>query len=519
MTRLKLIHKIHPIVQLISVCFVILLIFWENISISAAQQSTQWAPQAQIPGYADDTVPPFMVADQNKTVHAFTSEWIGEGDIDLGEKQRVIYYSKWTKADGWSDPIDVILPPKRGQAFVQGVFLDPKGLIHLMFVSGDDTEAGVYHVTAPATDAGRATAWSKPQLLDEKTIMPVNAAMAADDQGNFFITYNGNREGVGIYSVNSSDGGKTWSDPTVLFLTYSDELLPYGLDMDLGESGQVYAVWNIVNERGANVSGHFATLDINKREWSTPIEFAQSEGLGIANPTVIEHDNEVFIAYNNGVPNQVPPTNLIIHSTNKGQTWDNPVRIAPHHVGRNGLISLVVDSNDILHAFFGLRTIPENGPDVHGMWHSYWTDNHWSDMEPVISGPQKQGKNGFDPYDARAVVVQGNVILVTWRTDPGQGTSGPMFSYLTLDTPESPVEALPTVQPTLTATPFVTPTSNSPEPTSTPRIQFTDIKSDSVDQNGFMSSPSSPLIISMGSLVVFIAVTIGIYNFVNNRHY
>ena len=30
----------------------------------------QWAPDARVPGYLDDTFTPFLVADQDKTVHA-----------------------------------------------------------------------------------------------------------------------------------------------------------------------------------------------------------------------------------------------------------------------------------------------------------------------------------------------------------------------------------------------------------------------------------------------------------------
>ena len=53
------------------------------------------------------------------------------------------------------------------------------------------------------------------------------------------------------------------------------------------------------------------------------------------------------------------------------------------------------------------------------------------------------GSNGFGPRSARAVVSNGNVILVTWGTDGFQGTNGAWYSYKKIDAPELPTELLP----------------------------------------------------------------------------
>jgi hypothetical protein len=121
----------------------------------------------------------------------------------------------------------------------------------------------------------------------------------------------------------------------------------------------------------------------------------------------------------------------------------------------------VVDANDTLHLFFGQRI--SGNPDIHGLWHSVWVDPRWSEPEAIIKGPQVNdlvGRSSFDPYAARAVVSRGNVILVTWRTDPGNKGNGVWFSYQTIDAPGSP-------------TPFsgpVTPESIEGTPTSIPEV-------------------------------------------------
>ena len=68
---------------------------------------------------------------------------------------------------------------------------------------------------------------------------------------------------------------------------------------------------------------------------------------------------------------------------------------------------------------------------THGMWHTTWTGYGWTSPEVVVKGPKVTdviGGKGFDPNSARAVIVNGNVSLVTWSTDGSSGTNGAWFS-------------------------------------------------------------------------------------------
>jgi hypothetical protein len=105
-------------------------------------------------------------------------------------------------------------------------------------------------------------------------------------------------------------------------------------------------------------------------------------------------------------------------------------------------VSFVVDSSDNLHAVFGERINDNN----HGIWHSVWATTAWTKPDAVVRGPQIKdvvGGNGFDPRSARAVIVNGNVVLVTWGTDGAGGVNGAWYSYRQLETPELPTLALP----------------------------------------------------------------------------
>jgi hypothetical protein len=140
-----------------------------------------------------------------------------------------------------------------------------------------------------------------------------------------------------------------------------------------------------------------------------------------------------------------------------GNSWSTPARVSPSHVGTNGGLSFVVDSSDTMHAFFGERIDDFN----HGVWEVAWTGNSWSNPAAVVRGPQVRdimGGDGFDPRSARAVVSNGNVVLVTWGTDGFAGVNGAWYSYKTLDTQELPSQPLiiPTVNNQITESPIAT---------------------------------------------------------------
>ena len=73
-----------------------------------------WSTPQTILGYTPDTWPPILIPDSNRTVHAFSTQWIslpGEDSI------RAIVYNKWSLENGWSDPVDVAMSPLREETY------------------------------------------------------------------------------------------------------------------------------------------------------------------------------------------------------------------------------------------------------------------------------------------------------------------------------------------------------------------------------------------------------------------
>ena len=79
---------------------------------AVAQGDEEWSRPGTIPGYHPETEWPILIADQNGTVHAFTSQWLGEESLST----KAIVYNQWTIDAGWTMPVDILLSPQKSQA-------------------------------------------------------------------------------------------------------------------------------------------------------------------------------------------------------------------------------------------------------------------------------------------------------------------------------------------------------------------------------------------------------------------
>jgi hypothetical protein len=166
-----------------------------------------------------------------------------------------------------------------------------------------------------------------------------------------------------------------------------------------------------------------------------------------------------------------------------------------------------------MHAFFGERIDDNN----HGMWHTIWTGTAWSNPEAVVKGPQVKdviGGNGFDPRSARAVISNGNVVLVAWGTDGAGGVNGAWYSYKRLDTPELPVQPLPV--PSLAVQEMVT----ESVPVMTPTLSAEKIPvilNDGGDEPQSLRSPQTAILIGIIPVILLLLGIIFVRYISHNR--
>jgi hypothetical protein len=421
--------------------------------IPAQAQNTGWTYPQTIPSYDLNMAPPIMVADQNGNVHAFSSQFI---EPVQGKIVKVIVYNKWSPMTGWSPPVDILLSPIY-EARVTDAFLDDEGYINLVFFGGNGTDADIYFSKAPLGEAANARSWTKPFIIGDEAADPEGAVFAHTDQGRLVVVFYGRQYGNGLYAVTSDDRGGSWSFQTPIYIANPKAPNIFYLHALKGGSGWLHIIWNVFDINGQGRAIYYAR-SLDGESWDQPISIIETaEGLGAQTPAVVEHEGILYTIYN------LPPKIVMQQSEDNGTTWQDPVVLFSRHVGVNGALAPVVDSNNVIHLFFGQRI--SGSPDIHGMWHSIWENPRWTEPEALIKGPQiadQVGYTSFDPNTTRAVISQGNVILVTWRTDPGLKANGVWYSYIKLDTPGYPVTPANTE---LSAVPVSTGQSSSPDPT------------------------------------------------------
>lgn len=420
-----------------------MLFMFIDFSSTKAQLATFWSEQKKIPVYEiyNNEQPPYLVVDQNHTVYAFNSQFFGEEDTS--EAPKAVFYREWTPSNGWSYPNGIMADPD-GSIDLLGVSNDESGKVHLIFQKDSQD---IYYSQAFLANASDPQNWSAPILVGEKSSplrsgIPSVAAISTDKIGQkIIIIYSGTQDGNGLYVTHSADYGNIWSDPYPIYLT-GDDTMVVSPSLYLDHSGFFHAVWSTFDNKGFGGPGYYAKFDLNSGIWSDPMELDEP---GIRTPSVIEYKGDLFIGYYHHRTNG----RWWRRSTDGGKTWTDPVQLASQIVGTNGGVSFVIDSNDVLHAFFAGRTDADGN---HGMWHLVWRGTIWSQPDPVVKGKDvtdREGGNGFDPTFARAIVSNGNMAFVTWGTDGGVGTNGAWYSYATLSAPELSNVPLPLPTPTL----------------------------------------------------------------------
>ena len=432
-----------------------------------AKTESPWKPNERVPGYADETYTPFIVADRDHYVHAFATQWTGSGF------RNGVVYRKWSLEEGWTTPVDILLSPMDSDAVIQGVYLDSTGMFHLLFYSGERTSKYIFYSQARVEKAASARAWSTPTIIGTQAIEPSYAAISGDDEGNLAVIYSGNIAGGGVYSVYSTDSGSTWSDPETLFLTRDSRNTPFSLRIFPGQNKTIHAVWNVVTNLGADVSLHYARYDLSEHRWSQPTTLNQRADAGVGSfgpsyPSLVDTGKQVVVLYNSGNPfpngpvEQGRPMQVVSVSNDNGDTWTPPFIPFNRHQGRSGENTMALDSDNIPHALFIQRIqVIENGEErvIGGIWHSEFKDGLWSSPERFITD--------YPAHDVRSVVVQGNILFAVWRVDPGGPPHGIWYTYKTLDEEmRLPSVAYPT--PVETATAIADSFLGIPTPTRTP---------------------------------------------------
>ncbi len=457
----------------------------------SSQATNQWSTPRRIPNYNLVDRAPYMIADQNRTIHAFNN---GNVSSTMG----AIFYRRWSPEQGWSPPVDVLVSPlASGLQTIQGVFIDHSGVIHLTFATITETSGDIYYTRALASIADRAAAWSTPVIIATDAGPLAFGGLTGDGEGKLLALFGAEGAGNGLYEAHSFDGGESWSHPRALSLIYQRGQYPASIRTEIDPQGNVHVVWGVMNERGVGEEVRYARLNSDYSDWNFETVLARREGDEYSTtwPSIIStQEGTLIVIYQDSFP----ATRWMRLSSDGGQTWSLAARPF-EHIGEYENAVLLKDSLGNVHMVLGNRI---GNPATHGMWYSRWLGRNWTPLVALTSGPVTRT---YDPSAPQGVVVQGNILMATWwHNVRREDLSGAWYSYIYLDVPETPRVPLPSPTPIPSPTPFELEIS-----------EITPVPGDGLPQfpieDDTPGNPGLPVYISVIPVVVLIPVVIILY--------
>jgi len=406
---------------LLSILFVCLIVL-KPPEITQAQVPFQWSTPEQIPEYNDLRKPPLMIADRNGTVHAFNVE-------TLDGNMFAIMYRHWSLDQGWSSPVDILLPTFIGGApKLLDVILGEHEYFHLLYFAGTLQAGELYYSSAQVREADHSTSWSDPVPITSEAGPLPSAQIIELGSDRLGVVFAGQRYGSGLYEIHSDDRGVSWSSASLVKRSSIEDLNPAEIRLALDSEGRLHAVWHLVNVSGLPEETWYARLRHDLSTWAFLKKLSQKDNEQEFNgwPSIVLVEDEVLVVFYDGFP----PTRYFRSSKDEGRTWSPPVRPFPHQGGYGHSI-LIKDSQGTVHIVLGNRL---QNPEIYGMWYSRLLGDAWLPLLPIISGP---GINGFAPTHPEATIVHGNVLLAAWSNDVSlENRSAAWYSYVFLDAPQ-----------------------------------------------------------------------------------
>ena len=170
-------------------------------------QEIEWSKPQRLSGLTAEATEATMVADSRGYVHALWIEYEPEGE------RSTIQYAEFNGSE-WTIPNDIYVSPFGNRVRGLSAFVDDWDQLHIAWIEGNS--GPLFYSVAQIGDAASARNWSLPMRLD---LPALYAELAVDSAGNVHLAYANfygdeeYEEATGIYHVQSTDRGVSWSAP------------------------------------------------------------------------------------------------------------------------------------------------------------------------------------------------------------------------------------------------------------------------------------------------------------------
>jgi hypothetical protein len=260
------------------------------------------------------------VADDKKNVHAF---WVQVPLTKTEDSETTIVYSRWNE-NGWSDPKNILSGFNASPMQLSGT-VDKQGRILLSWVEGRNGD--LFFSWTNAERAYLASEWYKPLQLPSPSQINSSPDILVDDLDRIAIVYAVPiNEGRGIYLVQSTDLGRTWSKPALIF----DAAAAGWNSVDqpaisLSSDGRLHVLFTRVRVRDADQVGglYYAQSGDGGVTWSQPEMVSENDILW---SRIVSFDQQIHRIWKERKGNAFNTMDQV--SPDGGVTWENSIGIA-----------------------------------------------------------------------------------------------------------------------------------------------------------------------------------------------
>jgi len=414
-----------------------------------------WSKPSPLASNSFEIFKPVSITDSTSRTHVF---WTQIDQSETSERVTKIYYTS-TSEDGWLTPGDIQNSPDGEPIDIQ-IAIDSKD--RLLLVWAGHLSGEIYFSWASADKASSPTEWEDPITLP--SINPINSSptILVSPADNIFVAYSLSlNENRGIYLVNSSDGGNTWSSPSLVVDAVAAELnMVDSPILTQTESGRLHLVFsqNAVPGDREPVALYYVASDDNGVTWSQPIPIVERplewfSLVSLARSQVHNLWQAVFSTVS---------SIFQASSQDEGANWAEPVNVS-NFGGLLGMVDAVSDQVSRLH-LLQIVDDPNRGKVL-----NHWTyeGESWSVQEELtITSAKDININSIDATTTR----DGRLItfFVTEDTSvvedqmPFQLLFSERIVSLPLVIPTSEPIQTPTPQPVATSTLVITATQEPP---------------------------------------------------------
>lgn len=496
----------------------LLLLGLSTYSAQAQDGRIRWKEKFNISNTATTSTEPLIVSDPSGYAYLFWSEDIEGERFRFTGSGNTLFCVMWDGSE-WSQPIDVMISPKRGGVLGHRAIVDASGTVHMIWFG--DNPAKVFYSQAPAFEGCQnATSWSTPvELATEISATENSVALAYEAPYTLHVIYARGPQGAepeeprGVTYIKSTDSGLNWSQSLDLYVTPDPRRGASNLQLNLLNDHALFATWTEWDATGNGQHIFFTQSADSGLAWGIPQEVAATTSLEY------EHDWLSMVA--------LPETERIAaiweggerayrqmrFSDDDGETWSPRRRLFEELVGENGYTEFVYDAVGRLHLFLANRGISGRfEPSDIGLYHSVWEGNRWRPPEllqginpmvnpkvAILGGDQFVAawySSTNDPLankDRENTFASGDIIVMT-------GTIDDTPRLASVDLPS------PTPRPTVTATPTIVHLTATPTSTRQP-VSF-DLNRPNAD---LTPNPGLPLFAGMVSATFMIFGCVAIY--------